>query len=113
MNTRLVNAAAGVICAAQKVDRTPAGIAFALESAQLLQSPETADELLALRAENKRLRAELAARPAEAHVLRQAANELEDDHPSAAAGLLVMANAAEHAAALRPWKTAAEAGEPA
>lgn len=57
MNTRLVNAAADVICAAQKLDRTPAGIAFALESAQLLQSPETAAELAALRAEVKKLRA--------------------------------------------------------
>lgn len=44
MNTRLVNTAADVINAALKQDRTAAGIAMALESAQLLQSPDTATE---------------------------------------------------------------------
>lgn len=42
MNARRVNAAAGVICAAQKTRQTPAGIAAALEAAGLLQSPESA-----------------------------------------------------------------------
>lgn len=50
MNARRVNTAAGVILAAQKTRETAAGIAAALESACLLQSPETADEVLALRA---------------------------------------------------------------
>ncbi|MFI1702015.1 hypothetical protein ACH419_39545 [Streptomyces bobili] len=50
MNTRLVNSAAGVVLAAMEQDRTAAGIALALESAQLLMSPETAAELAGLRA---------------------------------------------------------------
>ncbi|MEU2799013.1 hypothetical protein [Streptomyces sp. NPDC007117] len=45
MNARRVNAAAGVILAAQKQRQTPAGIAAALEAAGLLQSPESAAEL--------------------------------------------------------------------
>lgn len=51
MNTRLVNTAADVINAALMQNRTAAGIALALESAQLLQSPETAKELERLRSE--------------------------------------------------------------
>lgn len=51
MNTRRVNTAAGVINAALTQNRTAAGIALALESAQLLQSPETAAELARLHAE--------------------------------------------------------------
>jgi predicted nuclease with TOPRIM domain len=49
MNTKLVNSAAGVINAALGQDRTAAGIALALESAQLLMSPETVAELEQLR----------------------------------------------------------------
>ncbi|MEU3620646.1 hypothetical protein ABZ725_51680 [Streptomyces sp. NPDC006872] len=50
MNTKLVNTAADAICRAMKNGKqTPAGIAFDLESAQLLQSPETAAELTRLR----------------------------------------------------------------
>lgn len=49
MNTRLVNSAAGVINAALTQNRTAAGIALALESAQLLMTPETAAELESLR----------------------------------------------------------------
>lgn len=41
MNTRLVNTASSVILRALEQNRTAAGIALALESAQLLQSPET------------------------------------------------------------------------
>ncbi|MFD4855066.1 hypothetical protein [Streptomyces atratus] len=48
MNTRRVNTAAGVINAAQKTRQTAAGIAMVLESAGLLQSPESAAELVAL-----------------------------------------------------------------
>ncbi|MGI5443355.1 hypothetical protein ACQEV4_40275 [Streptomyces shenzhenensis] len=45
MNTRAVNAAAGVITAAMQQGRqTPAGIAIALDSARLLNSPEHAAE---------------------------------------------------------------------
>jgi hypothetical protein len=49
MNTKLVNSVAGVINAALTQNRTAAGIALALESAQLLMSPEKAAELVALR----------------------------------------------------------------
>lgn len=49
MNARRVSAAVGVICAAQKIRDTAAGIAAALEAAGLLQSPESAAELVALR----------------------------------------------------------------
>ncbi|MFI6862609.1 hypothetical protein ACIBKZ_22400 [Streptomyces sp. NPDC050421] len=48
MNARRVNAAAGVIHAAQKTRQTAAGIASALEAAGLLQSPETAAEQVQL-----------------------------------------------------------------
>ncbi|MFI1287420.1 hypothetical protein ACH4VM_02730 [Streptomyces sp. NPDC020792] len=51
MATRSVNAAAGVILAAMQNGRqTPTGIAIALDSARLLQSPETAAEHAQLRA---------------------------------------------------------------
>ncbi|MET9012264.1 hypothetical protein ABZX74_15300 [Streptomyces olivaceoviridis] len=45
MNTRSVNSAAGVILAAMQQNRTPAGIALALESAGLLMFPETAKDM--------------------------------------------------------------------
>ncbi|THA22746.1 hypothetical protein E6R18_32895 [Streptomyces sp. A1277] len=60
-------------------------------------------------AEMNRLRArvaELEGRPIEAHVLRQAAAQVEDDYPEAAASLYKAANGAEHAAARRPWQAA-------
>ena len=51
MNTGRVKAAAKVIVAAQKQGRiTASGWAYALESAQLLMSPELAAELAGLRA---------------------------------------------------------------
>ncbi|MFF7949072.1 hypothetical protein [Streptomyces griseorubiginosus] len=56
MNARLVNTVADVINAALTQNRTAAGIAMALESAQLLQSPETAAEVQRLRDENELLR---------------------------------------------------------
>ncbi|MFJ2733718.1 hypothetical protein [Streptomyces sp. NPDC087317] len=50
MNTRAVNAAAGVIAAAMEQGKTiPAMLAIALDSARLLQSPETAAELAGFR----------------------------------------------------------------
>lgn len=45
MNTKTVNSAAGVILAALTQNRTAAGIALALDSAQLLMSPDTPAEL--------------------------------------------------------------------
>ncbi|MFJ3037777.1 hypothetical protein [Streptomyces tendae] len=45
MNTKRVNSAAGVILAALEQGRVPAGIALALESAGLLMTPETADDM--------------------------------------------------------------------
>ncbi|MFG3276179.1 hypothetical protein [Streptomyces luteogriseus] len=45
MNTQRVNGAAGVILAALEQNRTPAGIALALESAGLLMTPETAADM--------------------------------------------------------------------
>lgn len=49
MNTKLGNSAAGVINAALTQNRTAAGIALALDSVQLLMTPETAAELEQLR----------------------------------------------------------------
>ncbi|MET9955655.1 hypothetical protein ABZ135_29475, partial [Streptomyces sp. NPDC006339] len=60
MNTKRVNAAEGVILAALKTKKTAAGVAIALESACLLQSPETAAELTRRRNEDLALRVELA-----------------------------------------------------
>lgn len=52
MNTKRVNAAAGVIARAMENGRrVPAGMAMALESAQMLMSPEVAAELARLRAQ--------------------------------------------------------------
>ncbi|MFB4424858.1 hypothetical protein C5F59_027730 [Streptomyces sp. QL37] len=61
MNARRVNAAAGVILAAQKTRQTAAGIASSLEAAGLLQSPESAAELTRLRARVALLPAEVLA----------------------------------------------------
>jgi hypothetical protein len=58
MNTRLVNTAADVILRALTQNRTAAGIALALESAQLLQSPGTAAEHEKLRARVEELLAQ-------------------------------------------------------
>ncbi|MFJ1650045.1 hypothetical protein ACIOC2_01255 [Streptomyces sp. NPDC088337] len=59
MNTKLVNAAAVVLAAAMEQGKTiPATLAIALDSAQLLQSPETAAELEQLRGRAAELEAE-------------------------------------------------------
>lgn len=50
MNTKLISAAAGVIHAAEQRSTVPVSIAIALDAAGLLQSPESAAELAALRA---------------------------------------------------------------
>ncbi|GHF74166.1 hypothetical protein [Streptomyces thermodiastaticus] len=63
MHTRLVNAAADVISRAMQQGRTlPAALAVALDSAQLLQSPETVAEL---EAQRERHRARLVAAEAD------------------------------------------------
>lgn len=58
MNTKALNSLADVICRAQEQDRTPMGIAFAIDAAGRHMSPEVAQELAALRAEVAALRAE-------------------------------------------------------
>ena len=68
MNTKRVNSAAGVINEVLAQDRTAAGIALALESAQLLMSPETAAEL-------ERLRSEVAALRVERHSTNEALDD--------------------------------------
>ncbi|MFZ3569927.1 hypothetical protein ACOKM5_23255 [Streptomyces sp. BH097] len=60
MNCRAINAAAGVILAAQEQGRLAAGIALALDSARLLNSPEQAAELQQLRERVADLEAERA-----------------------------------------------------
>ncbi|MER5715787.1 hypothetical protein [Streptomyces sp. NPDC002132] len=50
MNTKALNSLADLICRAQEQDRTPMGIAFAVEAAGRHMSPETAAELERLRA---------------------------------------------------------------
>lgn len=45
MNTKALNSLAQLICAAQEQDRTPMGIAFAIDAAGRHMSPETAAEL--------------------------------------------------------------------
>ena len=49
MNTQALNSLAALICRAQEQDRTPMGIAFAIEAAGRHMSPEVAAELEALR----------------------------------------------------------------
>ncbi|WP_172384765.1 hypothetical protein [Streptomyces sp. MNP-20] len=49
MNTHRVNAAARILAAAMEQGRqTPAGLALALDSAQLLQAPPTGDDTAVL-----------------------------------------------------------------
>lgn len=61
MNTKRVDAAAGVIHAAMQQGKTlPSSFAYDLEAAQLLQSPGRAAELTARRNEDMALRTELA-----------------------------------------------------
>jgi hypothetical protein len=55
MNTKRVNSAAGVILAALTQNRTPAGIALALESAGLLMTPETAADMASVSADAVRV----------------------------------------------------------
>lgn len=70
MPARALNRIADLICRAQRSDRTPMGIALALDSAGVLTSPETAAEVARLR---ERV-AELEARPAESWEWHDPAN---------------------------------------
>jgi len=58
MNTKALNSLADLILRAQGQDRTPMGIALAVDAAGRHMSPETAAELERLRAEVAELRAE-------------------------------------------------------
>ena len=58
MNTKALNSLAELICAAQEQDRTPMGIAFAIDAAGRHMSPEVAAELEALRSQVAELLAE-------------------------------------------------------
>jgi hypothetical protein len=58
MNTKALSSLAELICRAQEQDRTPMGIAFAINSAGRHMSPETAEELAALRTQVAELLAE-------------------------------------------------------
>lgn len=49
MNTKALNSLAALICRAQEQDRTPMGIAFAVDAAGRHMSPETAAEIEQLR----------------------------------------------------------------
>lgn len=63
LSSRAINAAAGVLLAAmEQGTQTPTGLAIALDSACLLNSPEIAAELERLRAEAAELRQQLAAK---------------------------------------------------
>jgi hypothetical protein len=71
MNTRRVNAAADVICRAMENGRrVPAAMAVALESAQMLMSPEMAAEMERLQKRVAELEQALAALTAQNETLR-------------------------------------------
>jgi hypothetical protein len=70
VNTTSVNTAAGVILAALTQNRTAAGIALALDSAQMLMTPETVAELKQLTDRVAELESELEALRAQGAVLR-------------------------------------------
>lgn len=70
MNTVSVNSAAGVINAALTQNRTATGIALALDSAQMLLTPEKVAELKKLQDRVAELEKQLAALTAQGQVLR-------------------------------------------
>jgi hypothetical protein len=79
VNTRLINTAADVIHRAMEQGRqTPAGLASALESACLLQSPETAAENAALKARRDELEELADTEAREIAALRTRITELEE-----------------------------------
>ncbi|MFJ1865485.1 hypothetical protein ACIOD1_12720 [Streptomyces sp. NPDC088097] len=58
MNTKSLNSLADLICRAQEQDRTPMGIAFAVDAAGRHMTPEVAAELARLRSRVSELEAE-------------------------------------------------------
>lgn len=58
MNTKALNELAALICRAQEQDRTPMGIAFAVDAAGRHMSPEVAAEMAALKAQVAELEAQ-------------------------------------------------------
>ncbi|MFD8577212.1 hypothetical protein ACFV1H_18005 [Streptomyces virginiae] len=76
MNTKALNSLAQLICAAQEQDRTPMGIAFAIDAAGRHMSPEVSAELVRLRARVTELEAE---RHATNEALSDAAEQLRRD----------------------------------
>jgi len=68
VNTKALNELAALICRAQEQDRTPMGIAFAVDAAGRHMSPEVAAEL-------ERLRAEVAALREERHSTNEALDD--------------------------------------
>ncbi|WP_051858501.1 hypothetical protein [Streptomyces cellulosae] len=118
MNTKLVNSAAGVILAALTQNRTAASIALALDSAQLLMTPQTAAEYEQLRnditgaclarweeeQENARLRLALASAKRGRRELRARVAELE-------AGPVTVFRAAHDSIVMGLYTTAAAARE--
>ncbi|MGW5616205.1 hypothetical protein [Streptomyces sp. NPDC003877] len=87
MNTRRVNGAAGVILAALEQDRTPAGIALALESAGLLMTPETAADMASVSADAVR-------------VAEESVEELRREHAESARLRLALREACDQVAEL-------------
>ncbi|MYX16886.1 hypothetical protein GTY67_26415 [Streptomyces sp. SID8374] len=96
MNAKRVSAAAGVVLAAQKQRQTPAGIAAALEAAGLLQSPESAAELVALREELAGLKQAYARLEARCdHIAKAAVSWRKEADGRKAYGLTLRARVAE------------------
>ncbi|MFF7550880.1 hypothetical protein ACFZCU_45860 [Streptomyces canus] len=98
MNTKALNALADVICRAQEQDRTPMGIAFAVDSAGLHMSPETAAELESLRSQVEAL---LAERHSTNESLDEAIQALREKEQREAAVAGFVAARAEYITALR------------
>ncbi|MFH9215422.1 hypothetical protein [Streptomyces globisporus] len=106
MNARRVNAAAGVILAAQKQRQTATGIAAAMEAAGVLQSPESAAEVVALRQQHDKLDRTLDEVMAE----RDAHHDALDRFAQAVAPEEVIG---EHSSENNPWANAFELVTPA
>ncbi|WP_329424055.1 hypothetical protein [Streptomyces sp. NBC_01268] len=82
MNTKRIAAAEGVILAALKTRKTAAGVAVALESACLLQSPESVAETAEMRSSLRRLDQVAMARGREVNRLLARVSELEAERHS-------------------------------
>lgn len=89
---RALTALGEVICRAQTTTRTPMGLAFAVDAAGMLASPETAAELVTLRARNAELEAE---RHATNEALSAATEQVAEMTQEIATANAVMADAAK------------------